>query len=561
VERELRVAARRGTTHWARFGLTVVVALITMNYFAASGSANPGNVGRSAFVWLMSAAFVLACAACALTADTLSAEQREGTLGLLFLTDLRTWDITLGKLVSAGLGAAYAGIAFVPLLMLPLLAGGVTGAEAARTGVALLATLLFALAAGLAASAREIDRLRALRQAALWVTGAVILPAVAAWAGALFPLLALLGLLSPLTTLRLAQDTAFAAAPAEFWASLSLQLLHAALLLLRAGRRVRRSLVEPTLHATPPPPREPVPYSTEPFSNASYRRANPRRPRPRRSFDEVRPLEWLVQRQRGQKALCWTAALLLIASAPLALALYSLRLLTFAGPTPPLAWHSLSQLWWVGDALLAWAASRFFFEARRSGELELLLTTPAGAQALVSAHWAAMKRLLLWPMVLVFTPMLLQAGGAVLALGRGLTGAPAIYQLYSGFYAFLRPVEVFLVVLALNWLGMLFGLTLRRMVSAVALTLALVIGLPMMVRFLFQLVLRPFFDPSPGSSNWLVWSFCYYPITYALLLALTWWARQRLRHASLGEPLHPLRDLRLLVKGPWSGVYPAQAGG
>jgi len=51
---------------------------------------------------LLSTSFVLACAACALTADTLSGESREGTLGLLFLTDLRSWDVTLGKLASAG---------------------------------------------------------------------------------------------------------------------------------------------------------------------------------------------------------------------------------------------------------------------------------------------------------------------------------------------------------------------------------------------------------------------------------------------------------------------------
>jgi len=47
---------------------------------------------------LLSTGFVLACAACALTADTLSGESREGTIGLLFLTDLRSWDVTLGKL-------------------------------------------------------------------------------------------------------------------------------------------------------------------------------------------------------------------------------------------------------------------------------------------------------------------------------------------------------------------------------------------------------------------------------------------------------------------------------
>ncbi|HQU46125.1 MAG TPA: hypothetical protein PK867_25150, partial [Pirellulales bacterium] len=44
-----------------------------------------------------------------LTADCISSERREGTLGLLFLTDLRGHDVVLGKLVVAGLGAFYYG--------------------------------------------------------------------------------------------------------------------------------------------------------------------------------------------------------------------------------------------------------------------------------------------------------------------------------------------------------------------------------------------------------------------------------------------------------------------
>src|SRR4051794_3543151 len=105
VDRELRVSARRGTMQWVRFVLTFVLALGTLSSFANMGPTAPGIIARHAFTWLMNSAFVLACAACALTADSLSGERREGTLGLLFLTDLRPWDITLGKLAASGLGA------------------------------------------------------------------------------------------------------------------------------------------------------------------------------------------------------------------------------------------------------------------------------------------------------------------------------------------------------------------------------------------------------------------------------------------------------------------------
>ena len=533
VERELRVAARRGTTHWARFALTAVLALVTVNHFGGSGAASSGSAGRSAFIWLLSAAFLLVCAACALTADALSAEQREGTLGLLFLTDLHPWDITLGKLASVGLGAVYAGMAFVPLLMLPLLAGGVSGAEAARNGLALLATLLFTLTAGLAASARETERMRAITKAALLVIATVLLPLVAAWPG-LFSPVSLMALLSPLTTLRLAQDSAYRTTPVEFWASLALQLAHAALLLVGAGTRLRRNLLEPVFRV-PPPPEEPAPYSVEPASNASHALANPAGPKNPRPFDEARPLEWLVQRQRGQQALCWTAAALMFASSLLTPGLLQgLGGFRVGGGTAS-GWHYLYQLWWLGDALLAWAACRFFFEARRSGELELLLTTPVGARGLVAAHGAAMKQFLLWPMALAFAPLLLPP--AVQVLSAGGVGRVGTYQFYAAVYGILHSLEMLLAVLALNWLGMLFGLTARRLVSAVALTLGLAVGFPIMAHSLFQLVVRPLILSRVLSTTWLHWSLTYYPLNCVFLLALTYWARRRLRQGALSEPM------------------------
>jgi len=66
----------------------------------------------------------------------------------------------------------------------------------------------------------------------------------------------------------------------------------------------------------------------------------------------------------------------------------------------PLPLTSALNLSWIGFGLLAWAACRFLFLARQSGGLELLLTTPVGAQTLVSAHWAAMRQLLLGPAAL-----------------------------------------------------------------------------------------------------------------------------------------------------------------
>ena len=63
------------------------------------------------------------------TADCLSEEKREGTLGLLFLTDLKGYDIVLGKIVAASVNWFFGLLALFPVLALSLLMGGVAPGE------------------------------------------------------------------------------------------------------------------------------------------------------------------------------------------------------------------------------------------------------------------------------------------------------------------------------------------------------------------------------------------------------------------------------------------------
>jgi hypothetical protein len=79
ADRGARIARERTTRHnpLGALRLTLVLALGTINSFANTGATPPGIVAKQVFTWLMSTAFVLSCAACALTADTLSGESRE----------------------------------------------------------------------------------------------------------------------------------------------------------------------------------------------------------------------------------------------------------------------------------------------------------------------------------------------------------------------------------------------------------------------------------------------------------------------------------------------------
>ncbi len=97
-----------------------------------------------------------------LTADSLSEEKREGTLGLLFLTELHGHDVVLGKLATGSVHALCAWLAVFPVLALPLLSGGVSPGEFWRVTLALNATLFMSLAAGLLVSAWSRETRQAL---------------------------------------------------------------------------------------------------------------------------------------------------------------------------------------------------------------------------------------------------------------------------------------------------------------------------------------------------------------------------------------------------------------
>ncbi|MEO7678773.1 MAG: ABC transporter permease, partial [Verrucomicrobiota bacterium] len=64
-----------------------------------------------------------------LTADCLSREKREGTLGLLFLTPLKPIEIILGKGMIHAVRSLTLILAVIPILTVPFVLGGITAAN------------------------------------------------------------------------------------------------------------------------------------------------------------------------------------------------------------------------------------------------------------------------------------------------------------------------------------------------------------------------------------------------------------------------------------------------
>jgi ABC-type transport system involved in cytochrome c biogenesis permease component len=154
AERELRVAARRRSTYWLRFAMPLGLLVLAIWVFLANQRDSQREIGMMIF-YLLTGGLTLYALTAGLrsTADSLAEEKRDGTLGLLFLTDLRGYDVVIGKLLANSLSVFYGVLAVLPILAIPLLMGGVAGAEFGRLALVLVNTLFFSLCAGMLASA------------------------------------------------------------------------------------------------------------------------------------------------------------------------------------------------------------------------------------------------------------------------------------------------------------------------------------------------------------------------------------------------------------------------
>lgn len=155
ILRELRAESRRPNSYWVRtLAAASFTVLFAWSTFTFRG--RPSTLGPILFL-IFSFAFILAIQVVisALTADTISREKREGTLGLLFLTPLTAREIVVGKTVLQLLRAIPVILAVVPTVGLPLLLGGVAPIQLVVLAFATLHMVLLAVAAGMLSSVRH----------------------------------------------------------------------------------------------------------------------------------------------------------------------------------------------------------------------------------------------------------------------------------------------------------------------------------------------------------------------------------------------------------------------
>ena len=363
--------------------------LLVVEYRFGGGGMRGFPMGAIFLGILANLVFVYACAAGLNgTADAISQEKREGTLGLLFLTDLKSYDVAFGKLFSASLNAFYALLVAVPVLAIAVLLGGVTGAMLWRMSLALLNMLFFASATGLMVSTLSQNARSAYGAAtAILVLYLVCfsitseaLRATGKHGAAQF-----FEWINPGHTFALAQSPSRNAGP--FWNSLLVTHLNAWAFFLMACWRLPRSWQDKGTLAD-------VGWRGR-WRQWCYGKAEVRRAF-RESLVGVNPFYWMASRTRLGPAFVWLGT---------AIVLFLISLLHELSPHEVFMTFFVFQIILLHGMLKFWVAteaSRNLEEQKHSGALELLLAgTPLSPREIVSGQWQALRRMFLRPTIVV----------------------------------------------------------------------------------------------------------------------------------------------------------------
>ncbi|MGV3772522.1 MAG: hypothetical protein ACO1QB_06435 [Verrucomicrobiales bacterium] len=147
------VASRKQRTYWDRVLIGSFALLLAASVLFFNGMvmvAETSSLLYKGAHWLM----LLYCfvAGVHTTCDCISWEKREGTLGLLYLSNMSAFEIILGKLTTATLQTFYGLMVCFPLLALPILMGGVGLMDCVRSVLAAINLLFFSSVVGILCS-------------------------------------------------------------------------------------------------------------------------------------------------------------------------------------------------------------------------------------------------------------------------------------------------------------------------------------------------------------------------------------------------------------------------
>lgn len=463
VDRELRVSARRRGIYWTRAAVALWAIIVAACIVVAEVRATQSQLGQHIFYGL-SGLLMLYCLVVGRrsTVDCLTEEKREGTLGLLFLTDLKGHDVVLGKLAATSLGSFYGLLSVVPVLALPLLLGGVANAEFWRMVLVLVNTFLFSLAVGIFWSAVCRDTRHA--AAGNFLTMLAFVLGVPSTVGLLAYLqggwsspLEWSLLPCPLYSFSTALDVLNSVRVTHFWWSVAVIHALAWMFILLASRIIPRTWQD-------------RPLATEAARGRGFWHAlkyGPARKQAgfRRRLLNVNAFYWLASRARLKPLHVW-----LFLSAMVVWWIW----VCFESNAVVLSEEmSITATLIAGSALKLWIAieaGQTLAEDRKAGALELVLSTPLGVGDIVRGQFRALRRQFLGPMIAVIAIELL-------FLRTTILNGPLDWHEFAGG---MIGAAIMLVAdaIALSWVAMRNALTTRNPNYAVLAVIGRILVLP-----------------------------------------------------------------------------------
>lgn len=534
AERELRIASRRAGTYRIRW-VSALFALVisTYLYWVMSRMVATGQAARQLFTLLARVGFLYCLfAGVRWTSDSLSREKREGTMGFLFLTPLRSYDIVVGKLLASSLRVVYAPVAVVPILAVCLIVGGVQSGEFWRMVLALFNTLFFSLAIGLLVSAalREERRAGQTTGAIVLLCG-IVLPALGEYLRSRTSAVGtglFLRMLSPVHALDFS-SVSTASVRSYWW---SLLVVHGLgwLALGLACWILPRSWQDR-------PQKVSVPWR-ERLWRTWFERGDQRKAFRMRHLDQ-RPIYWLAARSPGLLVETWLAFL---------------AVLVVAGVAAWLSWGKIPlYVIWIMAAVtlhtllklqICSAACDPLAAAKQDGTLEVLLSTPLAVDEILRGHWFALFRVIVAPILVL---LVLELG--VQAAMRDPIAGPAPPSDVVYLFLMASSAALLMDLMTLGWVGMWQAVAARNARDARSKTLLCVLILPwvLLVLWLSLKTLSPF---SPG-ARWQQMLWMWALLGTASTVGFTLWARTRLYESFRWMAAQRYQSQRL---ESWSGA-------
>ena len=561
AERELRAAARRSRTYLVRWITAITFfGLLIWLFWAFNGFRNRNAAPEVFQVLSVLTFFYCLFIGSTVTADCISAERREGTLGLLFLTNLNSFEIILGKLCSSSVVTIFGLFSMFPMLALLFMFGGIALDQFWQTVLALVNAIFFGVAAGFVASVLCMRQFTAIALAVglAIVFGAGVLGAAAVmdslkcprvWVEAVALLCPFYGLIASGGNRVLGQN--------HYWLSLGLVACFSLLGLLLASWRLSR-----TWQDRPKRSRTVMGSLAERWRLAGATG----RAKLRRRLLDWNPFFWLASRNRVTAPIFMLLTVLLVAlTVYVAVPFFDRVFRVNPGELEGFAFAWL----WLGlgmHALVlyyaAMIASQRVAEDKQSGVFELILSTPVTEKLISRGFWLAYWRRLFFPALAATVIHLFFIWlGASFAkseadeIPKGMSVAQllwhALWKLpisgnrddWSFWYALrfvlLALVLMGLVWVTLGWLARWLGLRMKHPGFAPLAALAVVCVPPVVVFTFFCIVAeetRFFRLPDSLVVPIIMWTA--FGIGAAHCLAVSRWSALRLR-----------RDLRATVIG------------